>query len=116
MLIRVDPTDRMPIFAQIAASVRGAIARGEVTAGERLPAARELATSLDVNIHTVLRGYQILRDEGCVELRRGRGAVVCDRAPERAEVIEALDRLIEVAQRVNMGAQDLSAEIVRRMS
>lgn len=116
VFIRVDPTDRSPIFAQIAASVRGAIVRGDIGAGERLPAARELAASLDVNVHTVLRGYQILRDEGLVELRRGRGAVVSDRAPEQAEIGEALDRLIGVAQRWGLGPTELSAEITRRMS
>ena len=116
MLIRIDPADQQPIFTQIASAVRGAIARGEVVAGERLPAARELAASLDVNVHTVLRGYQILRDEGLVELRRGRGAVVCDQAPGRAELTDALDRLVAVAQRFGINSAELADEISRRMS
>ncbi|MEP9391015.1 MULTISPECIES: GntR family transcriptional regulator [Gordonia] len=116
MLIRIDPTDRTPIFAQIASSVRRSIADGEVHPGERLPAARELAASLDVNMHTVLRGYQILRDDGLVELRRGRGAVVSAHAPVRAEMGDALDRLVEVARRFGVSAPELAAEITRRMT
>ncbi|GAC49011.1 GntR family transcriptional regulator [Gordonia aichiensis] len=116
MLIRIDPADRAPIFAQIAASVRGGIARGELGRGERLPAARDLAASLDVNIHTVLRAYQELRDEGLVELRRGRGAVVSVDAPRNAELADALERLVDAARRFGVGPEELSLEITRRMS
>ncbi len=76
MLFRIDPTSDEPLYAQLAAQIRAAVARGELADGERLPAARDLAASLDINLHTVLRAYQDLRTEGLLELRRGRGAVV----------------------------------------
>ncbi|MFJ2116538.1 GntR family transcriptional regulator [Streptomyces sp. NPDC087850] len=74
----MDPASAVPLGDQIAASVRGAIAAGTAAPGDRLPAARALAGSLDINVHTVLRGYQRLREEGLTELRRGRGAVVVE--------------------------------------
>ncbi len=64
MLIRVNPASAQPIFVQIAASVRRELAEGRLGAGDRLPAAKDVARSLDVNLHTVLRAYQALRDEG----------------------------------------------------
>jgi GntR family transcriptional regulator len=76
MFVLIDPTTATPVFAQIAESIATQIATGTVATGARLPAARELAESLGVNVHTVLRAYQELRDDGQVELRRGRGAVV----------------------------------------
>ena len=83
MLWQVDPRDPQPLYEQIAEVVRRAVADQELTSVDRLPAAKELAASLDVNLHTVLKAYQQLRDEGCIELRRGRGAVVIAKADTR---------------------------------
>ena len=76
MFVLIDPSSATPVFAQIATAITTQIATGTIATGARLPAAKELADSLGVNIHTVLRAYQGLRDEGQVELRRGRGAIV----------------------------------------
>jgi DNA-binding transcriptional regulator YhcF (GntR family) len=76
VFVLIDPTTVTPVFVQIAESIATQIATGTVVTGARLPAAKELASTLGVNVHTVLRAYQELRDEGQVELRRGRGAVV----------------------------------------
>jgi DNA-binding transcriptional regulator YhcF (GntR family) len=50
MLIRVDPASATPLYQQI----RGALAAGELTPGERLPAARGLS---DPEIHDLVRSY-----------------------------------------------------------
>lgn len=112
MLIRVDPAATAPIFAQIAQSIRAALVAGEAGPGERLPAARDLAESLGVNLHTVLKAYQLLRDEGVVEMRRGRGAVVADRAAALAELGDTADALVARATELGIGP-DLLASIVK---
>jgi len=86
MLLRIDTASDQPLFAQVAAAVRAAISQGEARPGDRLPPAREVAQGLGVNVHTVLRAYQDLRDEGLVDLRRGRGAVVTDAADSIAQL------------------------------
>ncbi len=109
MLFRIDPTADDPLYLQLAAQVRTAVARGEVRPGERLPAARELATSLDVNLHTVLHAYQELRDEGLIELRRGRGAVVTGHtAPDLSDLHTAVDALAATARRLRVAPETVT--------
>lgn len=65
--------------AALAASIATfAALLSHVVAGGELPGALGVAVSLGVNVHTVLHAYSVLRDEGLVDLRRGRGAVVTD--------------------------------------
>lgn len=108
MLIRIDQTSPVPMYAQVASSVRRQVASGELAVGTRLPPARELADALGVNLHTVLRGYQELRDEGVIELRRGRGAVV-RRAHDTARVRAALADFVEQARRAGLSADEAQA-------
>lgn len=97
MLIRIDAGSAVPLGEQVAAAVRGALAEGALHPGDRLPAAREVARLLEVNTHTVLRGYQQLRDEGLIDLRRGRGAVVIA-VPAQARLREAAFQLVAAAR------------------
>ena len=103
MLLRVDPGSSRPLFEQIAASVRGEIARGALVVGDRLPGARDVAHELGVNHHTVLRAYQDLRDEGVVELRRGRGAVVTASATEAGVLHLRVASLVDEARALGIG-------------
>lgn len=112
MLLRVDPDSTAGLSEQIAAQVRRAVAEGELAAGERLPAARTVAESLGVNMHTVLRAYGDLRDEGLLELRRGRGAMVRqDVDTGLTTVREAVSELVAMASRLGVGTDELVREI-----
>ena len=101
MLLRIDPASAEPLFEQIGGQVRALVSRGEVAAGTRLPSARDLAASLDVNLHTVLRAYQDLRDDGVIELRRGRGAVVT-RMPDHTRLHAAIGAAAAAARELGI--------------
>jgi GntR family transcriptional regulator len=111
VILRIDPGSAVPLFEQLAASVRSEASRGALRSGERLPAARDVAESLDINVHTVLRAYQLLREEGLVDLRRGRGAVVTDRVTQYGELGDAIPRLVAAAKQLGLGAHTLTAMI-----
>lgn len=118
MLVRLDPSLPVPLFRQLAASIRAQIASGDLAPGDRLPGARDLADSLDVNVHTVLRGYGVLRDEGLLDVRRSRGAVVTDRASEVAGsdlalLTMAVDQVQHAARRLGLTVDEL-ADLIRK--
>jgi GntR family transcriptional regulator len=107
----VDASSDVPLFDQLAASIRASAITGAIVAGERLPAARELAESLEINVHTVLRAYQVLRDEGLIELRRGRGATVTDRAADYAGLSSAIAAVVSEARKLEVSPSTLTALI-----
>ena len=95
--MKIDRTEATAVFEQVAGEIRRAILDGEAKPGERLPPARDLAAELGVNPNTVLRALRLLRDEGMLEFRRGRGVSVAG-TPERAAVLEKAQELIALAR------------------
>ncbi|MFF6977405.1 GntR family transcriptional regulator [Streptomyces sp. NPDC008343] len=116
MLVTIDRSSPLSLAEQIAASVRRNMADGKLHKGDRLPPARTLAHTLDINMHTVLRGYQLLKDERLIELRPGRGAVVTADAPSRALVIEACQRFIQLAQKAGMSGPGIVQLVADRIN
>ncbi len=109
MLIRIDAESSRPLFEQVASSVRGDILAGRLVPGDRLPSAREVADALDINLHTVLRAYQQLRDEALIDLRRGRGAVVSASAAPLAELADEVAALVRRASSLGISPATLAA-------
>lgn len=113
VLLTIDPAAPEPLFEQLAAQLRAAIAAGALSAGDRLAPARDVAASLDINLHTVLRAYQELRDEGLVELRRGRGATVAAGADDAglrdAGLRAAIDTLVAESHRLGLDPRTTTA-------
>jgi len=74
--LAIDTADARPIETQIVDEVRRALAVGALEAGSPLPAVRTLAAELRVNPGAVARAYQVLQEQGVVEMRWGHGPVV----------------------------------------
>ncbi len=108
--VKIDPSEPVPLFEQVAAEIRRAIADGEARPGERLPLAKDLATVLGVNTHTVLRALRALRDEGLLEFRRGRGITVAG-TQQRGAVITKVNELIKFARAQGYRREELIAMI-----
>lgn len=95
--VQINLAEGTPLYQQVAAEIRRAIADGEAKPGERMPLAKDLAKVLGVNTNTVLRALRELRDEGLLEFRQGRGITVAG-TPERGAVMTRVKELVRFAR------------------
>lgn len=86
MRIPLDRDSSVPLYRQIQQFLREQIRCGALLPETRLPASRELATSLGVNRITVTNAYAELEAEGLVYSRQGSGTFV---APPLAALPES---------------------------
>lgn len=83
MFDHVDSRSPTPLYAQIAARLRVAIASGELKSGDGLPSVRQLSSRLRINPATVVQAYRELESEGLVATKHGAGSFVLDVAAEK---------------------------------
>jgi GntR family transcriptional regulator len=110
LAVNVDRRDPLPLHDQVAGQIRRAIAEGEANPGDRLPPARDLAAVLGVNANTVLRALRLLRDEGLLEFRRGRGVTVTG-TPQHGAVLNRARELVQYARQHGYRPDDVIAMI-----
>jgi DNA-binding transcriptional regulator YhcF (GntR family) len=79
----LDPDDPRPPFQQVVSIMRAAILTRKYEPGERLPSFGELAKHFGVAPMTVQKAVGLLRDEGLIVTRQGKGSFVRQRT-ERA--------------------------------
>ena len=112
--VKVDRNDAMPLHDQVAADIRRDIANGDVRPGQRLPPAHDMAAVLGVHSNTVLRALRMLRDEGVLEFRRGRGVTVSGE-PERGIIWAQAQDLLAQARKFGLQREDV-VSIIERLS
>lgn len=109
---KLDPDDPQPPYRQIANRLRGSISSGALEPGQQLPALAALASEYDVSIGTIKHALGVLREEGLVVTRQGKGSFVRTRRDGsqervgdeieglRVELAELRDRLEALEQRL----------------
>ena len=88
------PLDResgVPLGAQLADNLAGAIEAGELNPGDKLPSVRQMASLAGVNVNTVRTVYGRLEQQGLLSSEHGRGTFVRG-AQAPAEAGSAADR------------------------
>lgn len=76
MFLVLEFDSEVPIYLQIRNKIVEGIANGELTDGQKLPSVREMASGTEVNLHTVNKAYNLLKDEGFVTVDRRKGVLI----------------------------------------
>lgn len=121
MRFDVDTTSATPIYAQLIAQVKRAIAAGILQAGEALPSLRELAAILRVNPLTVARAYRELEHQGVITTEHGRGSFISASVVGmgecfRREALElAIDQLLAEVSSLDVTPKELLELLTERL-
>jgi DNA-binding transcriptional regulator YhcF (GntR family) len=76
MLLTFDFSGSVPLYLQLRNQIVVGIAEGKLRPGEKLPTIRALAEESGINMMTVSKAYQILKQEGYIATDRRHGATV----------------------------------------
>lgn len=111
MDLRLDPSSRVPLSAQLREAIASRVARGRLLPGERLPPVRELAAELGLAANTVAKAYRELEAAGLLVGRGRQGTFVADRLPTRPSdaerrLAEAADAFVGRTRQLGFGRAD----------
>lgn len=76
MFLRIDLSSDIPIYVQIKNQIIEGIAKGELVDGDSLPSIRHLAEDIGVNMHTINKAYNNLKDLGLISINKKLGAYI----------------------------------------
>ncbi|MCD2224234.1 GntR family transcriptional regulator [Listeria cossartiae] len=76
MLLAIDLQSDEPIYTQICNQIIEGMAKRELLPGDKLPSVRSLGADIGINFHTVNKAYQILKQEGFIQIHRQKGVVI----------------------------------------
>lgn len=107
MQLRLDPSSRAPLSAQVRDALAARIERGSLAPGERVPPVRELAATLSLAPNTVAKAYRELTAAGLLIGRGRSGTFVAERLPARPSDVKT--RLAEAADAYARRARQLGA-------
>ena len=99
MILHVNPSSGLPLYLQIEAQIKQAIAAAALKADDALPSVRKLAGELRINPNTVARAYQNLERDGVIRTVPGGGCYVADGMPGLLKT-EKVRRLRPHAQQI----------------
>ena len=92
----IDPSNAIPLYAQVEAVLASDIAQGTLSPGRQLPTENDLIERFGVSRPTVRKAVQNLVSRGLVEIQRGKGTYVT--RPKITQELTALTGFVEDMQ------------------
>jgi len=115
--IEIVTGDSRPVFKQIIDGIRMEIAKGNLSAGSKLPSYRGMAMQLLINPNTVAKAYAELSSEGLIESKPGLGLFVVENKPKideserKSKLQKAIDSFISETVSLNYSEQEIISEL-----
>ena len=110
-IYQINPELNIPIYRQLVDSIRAAVKRGALTAGQQLPTVQDVSADLDIAVGTVKRVYDELEREGIVEKVQGRGTFVCykpmDTQSRKDQAMNAIDQLLNNLEEIGFSTAEI---------
>ncbi len=118
-----DWHDNQPIFRQLSERITEQILQGIWLEEQALPSVRTVAADMKINHLTVMKGYQLLVDEGLVEKRRGQGMFVAKgalavlKAKQRTDFFELqIPMIAETLKQLDMPLEEFVQQLKQHLS
>lgn len=111
--MKISQNSGIPIYQQIADSLKNDILSGKLVQGDYLPSIRELARDLKISVITTMKAYETLSEEGLISAAQGKGYYVNAQNSEMLreqhmrKVEEALGEAIRAAKIAGMTEDEL---------
>lgn len=88
MYLKIEFESDIPIYVQIRNQIIEGIASGKLKEGDELPSIRQLASDFGINLHTVNKAYDMLKNDGFLAVHRRKGVVISNNAVADDKFIE----------------------------
>ena len=114
-LIQLNYRDSKPIYEQIKDGFRKLIISNALSANEKLPSVRELASSLAINPNTIQKAYRDLESDGYIYTIAGKGTFVAEGQEifdtRQHELLQEFDEIVEELYFLSVGRKELVQRI-----
>ncbi|WP_217984672.1 GntR family transcriptional regulator [Terribacillus saccharophilus] len=108
-LFNIDHNSPYPINIQIREQIKWLIGKGLLKPGESLPSTNLLANQLSINRNTIQSVYTHLKDEGLLQIQKGRGTHVAEELA--IEKFKASSPHLQFAEQFMKDAADLGYDV-----
>jgi transcriptional regulator, GntR family len=106
MEIKISNISSIPIYQQIANSIKNKILSKEYISNTQLPSIRSLAKELEVGIITVKKAYEVLLHENLVYSKGAVGYFVNEVNTEEILLIKKREYIVEFKQMIEKATDD----------
>lgn len=111
-LFQINPQLDIPIYQQLVDTIRAAVKKGSLVAGQQLPTVQEMSQKLSLARGTIKRAYDELEHQGVLEKIQGRGTFICyqpaNSGSRKEQAMAAIDSMFDSLEEMGFSATEIN--------